>query len=250
MSEPDETPIAAPSANATGHAEGQGRVYQVAHGDQHISYSTHFYGSAEQQASQHPLATEQPPGWEYLLYATVLRQEMDALEGKWLGYRYGHTVRAARYTDDSEALRYFGYVLQESNRIVTSMTGWFSPESQEHAFGRPGEPGRPAVIQHNAKSLCALLGEWLDFALELRSAAIPSRLDRLRELALQLNDDPIRTAHGFIESMISQMEDIPRLLAERVNGQQIRIEMTLTLRITDEALKSYTKEIKRLRRRR
>ena len=130
------------------------------------------------------------------------------------------------------------------------MTGWLSTASQEHAFGRLGEPGNPSAIEHNARGLCALLAEWLGFALELRSIAIPSRFARLRELALALNDEPIRTTYTFIVGVIGQMEAIPRLLAERVDGSPIRIELTLTLKVSDDVSRAYDKEIKRLRKQR
>ena len=75
MNGEDEVPAAMPPATVTGHAEGQGQVYQVARGNQHISYSNYYYGLTESKPNQHPLAVEQPPGWEYRLYAEMLGRE-------------------------------------------------------------------------------------------------------------------------------------------------------------------------------
>ncbi len=237
-----------PEIRLNAQAEGDARIFQVGHGNLNVDNSTHYHGSGVSAAAPHPLAVEQPPGWEYLLYADILAQSMQAQQGKWLGFCYNHTIRAERYTDERSAIRYFDHVLTESTRVVESMAGWLSPAAQSHAFGLPGEPGDPSVIELNARGLCDLFGEWLDIAIELRSIGVPARLNRARELTLLLIEGPILQGHQFLQSVVSQFEAIPDLAARRAPGQPIHIRLTFEPKLDPGVLKDHRNEFRRLRR--
>lgn len=238
-----------PRMHLHAQAEDGGRVYQVGHGNLNVDNSTHHYHGANDRAiSPHPLVVERPPGWEYLLYADILTQSMQELQGKWLGFCYNHTVRAARFIDERSAVQYFNQALSESTRIVESMASWLSPGAQTHAFGLPGEPGDPSVIEYNACGLCDLFAEWLDVAIELRSVAIPARLSRARELTLLLIEGPIIEGQRFLQSVVSQFEAIPDLATRRTPGQPLVIHLTFEPKIDAVILKDHRNEFRRLNR--
>jgi hypothetical protein len=243
---PSEGPY--PEIRLNVQAAGNAQVFQAGIGDIHVNYNTHHHGSGGIAAGSHRLAVEKPPGWEYLLYADILTQSMHALQGKWLSFCYNHTTRATRYTDERSVVQYLNHAMNESVRIVESMAGWLSPTAQIHAFGPPGEPANPSVIEHNARGLCDLFGEWLDLAIELRSVAVPTRISRARELTLLLIEGPILDGQRFLQSIISQLEEIPDLIARRAPGQVININLTFKPKLDEDILKDHRNEFRKLRR--
>lgn len=235
--------------NLDGQAQGSARLYQVGVGNIHVTdKSTNHYHGSDAPTRPHPLTVEQPPAWEYLFYADTLAKSLQALQGKWLGFCYNHTVRAARYPDERSAILYLQSTLTESTRIVESMAAWLSPTAQTHAFGPPGEPADPSAIEYNARSLCELFGQWLDLAIELRSVTVPTRINRARELTLLLIEGPILDGQRFLQSIVSQFEAIPDLVAHRSPGQPIHINLTFTPKLDEGILKDHRNEFRRLRR--
>jgi hypothetical protein len=242
VSEPDTSTEAA--ARLSGQASGHGQVYQVGSGNLHVENS-HYHGPLR-SAAVAKLIADRPPGWEYMLHGHVLSEGMEALQGKWLSYNFGHTMRASRYQDEKAALDYLGQSSREAGRIISSLTNWFNPELEERAFGRMGEPGNAAAIEYFVRSLCALLDEFLDLAIELRSVGLPPRLTRVRELTLKMFDEPIQDTYHFFEKLIAQFEAVPKLLATRTDAP-IVIELEFVLKVDPAVSAEIDREFGRLR---
>lgn len=235
------------AANLQGTAHGQGRVYQVGSGTLHVDNSTHYHG-ALRSPELAKLIDARPPAWEYLLCGRVLSEGMDALQGKWLSYTFSHTMRAPHYKDDKAAIDYLVHASREAGRITGSLTHWFNPALERRAFGRLGESGNASAIEHFARSLCTLLEEFIDLAIELRSVDLPSRLDRLRQLLLTMFGEPIRDTYHFFEKLIVQIEEVPGLLSAHSGDAPIRIELEYVLKIDPAVSKAIQKEFRELRR--
>lgn len=244
MSEPDSASTET-TARLNGTASGHGQVYQVGSGNLHIENS-HYHGSLR-SARVTSLIAEQPPGWEYLLHGLVLSEGMDALQGKWLSYSFSHTRRAARYQDEQAALDYLGLSSREAGRIIGSLTDWFNPALEQRAFGRMGESGNVSAIEYFARSLCTLLEEFLDLAIELRSVDLSRRLGRVRELMLKMFDEPIQDTYRFFEKLIAQFEAVPQLVAARTGDRPIRIELEFVLKVDPAVSAEVQREFVRLR---
>ena len=246
MTTADDAPI--PRVNLEGTAEGDGRVFQVAQGNLNIDYSTHYHGPVEHGQQPDAAVEEQEPGWEYMLYATTIKAGLASLDDKWLAYRHGHTIRAARYATLSEATQYMSWVIGESSRIVQSFNQWLSQPLQEEAFGRRGEPGNASAIQYSARCLNQLFEEYIDLAIELRSASVPREAGRARDLVAELIDLPLRQAQSFMLRLIETVERIPQLIAGRDADNPAVVELVVTFSVNQKVRKELSAELDRLKR--
>jgi hypothetical protein len=242
----DGTPT--PQFDLEGTAEGDGRVFQVAQGNLSIDYSTHYHGPVERGQQPDAAVAEKEPGWEYMLYGRTLKAGLEGLDGKWLAYRHGHTVRAARYATRIETTRYMSWVMGESRRIIRSFSQWLSRPLQEEAFGLPGEPGNASAIQHSARCMYELFEEFIDLAIELRSASVPRETERARSLMAESIDLPLRQAQQFMQRLIETFESIPQLIAMRDPGKPVTFELSVTFSIDQKVKESLIDELDRLTR--
>ena len=234
-----------PRIHLEGSATDRSNVYQVGRGNLNVDASVHYHDAVKLTPAER-IATEKPPLWEYLLFAAALRKGVSSLEGSWIGYCYGSTVPAARYGSEEAAIDRFSQYLRDCSRMSASLNSLLDLRLQERAFGRPGEPGDVEPLNHLAQHVCSVLAQWLDLTIELRSTGVPSRLERLRSLSIQISDKAIRDTYAFIQRVIGEFEELPQRVASLRPNEPLRLELTLTLVVDDAAVKQHGKELRRL----
>lgn len=136
--------------------------------------------------------------------------------------------------------------LGDSIRIAGSLNSMLDPGLQERAFGRPGEAGDAGTLNHLAQHICSLLAQWLDSAIGVRSIVVPSRLDKLRILTIQLSDKAIRDAYSFIKETISELGGLPQRLASHPAGEPLFINRTLKLTVDSSVQSQHRRELRKL----
>jgi hypothetical protein len=197
-------------------------------------------GLATTQEEKLALALEQPPGWEFLLFASVLRERRDALEPKWRSHELALPSRARRYVDDDEIASFVSLAVSRLGSIIEPLTRVF--EGQEAAFGAPGEPGDPVRIEHFANWIMGAYEDMLDWGAELRAADVSDTFERTLELASKCADRPLGNIREFVDDLIGRVQEIPAYLelpeSER-EANPLRIEATLVV-TADEALMAET----------
>ena len=115
--------------------------------------TTPYAGPPRTLAEQEDLLLRRSPGWEYLLFAGVLQQGRNALETKWRDHELRLPSRTRERLDADEAVSYLSAAFGRLGSIVEPLTRVF--EGQQAAFGEPGEPGDPVLIEHFCE-----LGNW------------------------------------------------------------------------------------------
>jgi hypothetical protein len=121
-----------------------------------------------------------------------------------------------------------------------------SPESQEWAFGRPGQPGDPGRIEHLARRLVGAYESYLDRVARLRGVAVPDEFQHLFQLAAQLNEQPTNEIGNFLGEVISETDTIP---ARLLGDEPVIVKLRLVLTVNDHVERQYEKEWKRVHRR-
>jgi hypothetical protein len=195
---------------------------------------------------QRELLAQRPHGWEYLLYAGVLWQRREELEPKWRDHELGYTRRTGQHLDDRQAISFLSNAFDDFTACGPNMLKMLDPRAQERAFGAPGEPGDPALIEHIATRFVGVYEEMLDIATILRGTGVSQQMSSLMETAAHLTDTPLREIRDFIDQLVAECDRIPDRLAL---DQPVTIMLTLTLTIDEGALKSFHREMKRARRR-
>jgi hypothetical protein len=92
------------------------------------------------------LLAKQTDGWEYLLFASILRSRRDALDRKFRHFEARRAPRSGRWHNDAGAATYLRSEMDEIQRMIGSLTKLFEPEIVERAFGPLGRPGDPERI--------------------------------------------------------------------------------------------------------
>jgi hypothetical protein len=119
--------------------------------------------------------------------------------------------------------------------------------AQEDAFGKPGEPGDAALIQHFAGWIIEVYRRLLDWAGTVRSAGVPEDFELAVELSSQVADLPLERIRSFIDETVTAVDQLPTKLATPENeGQPIELRLTLTLEADNELMGAAVDELRRV----
>jgi hypothetical protein len=189
-----------------------------------------------------------PPAWEYLLYSGILWQRRQALEPKWRDHELGYARRARRHLNDRKALDFLGNAIDDFQACVAHITTMMpDAEAQERAFGPPGQPGDPALVEHLATRFVGVYEEILAIAAEIRGVGVSDELMPIFEATARLTDTPLREIREYVDRFVTEIDAIPERLGH--DGAPIVIELDLILTVSKESLDALDREYKRARRR-
>ena len=193
----------------------------------------------------HDLVAARPGGWEYLLFAAVLLQGKNDLELRWYDHRLGLPTAEYHRVDEDEVVGYvgaafgrLGWTLRPINRVFAAHVD---------AFGRPGEPGDAALIQHFAGWIIEVYRRLLDWAGVVRSAGVPDEFELAVELSSQAADLPLEQIRSFIDETVAAVDQLPaQLMAHREEHEPIELRLTLTLEADNELMGAAVDELRRV----
>ncbi|MGV9317680.1 hypothetical protein [Streptomyces sp. NPDC003660] len=199
--------------------------------------------STEQRA----LISQTPPAWEYLLFASVLQQGKQRLEPKWRDFRTGFGRRSGTYHDEESGMRRLTGAFGDMEGIVSRLMLVFPAEIQDEAFGLPGCPGNSDNIIHLGGRIVSAYEEILNWASDIRGEVYPESIRGAAELASQMAAQPAQDMRDFIDRVYVEVSKVPDLLA--LPGPHVEINLQLTVTADDVAVKAFSKEVRRIRRR-
>ena len=188
------------------------------------------------------LLAQRPGGWEYLLYAGVIWQQRQALESKWLDHELGYARRTGEHLNDGEAFALVSRTMTDFSACMANVVKMLNPQGIERAFGLPGQPGNPELIEHIGTRFVEVYEEILDIAAKLRGTGVSRNMESVMDSAAHMVDAPLKQISDFIDQFIVEADSIPDRLAR---DEPIAIELTLTLTIDDEARQCLDLVIKR-----
>jgi hypothetical protein len=188
------------------------------------------------------LLAQRPDAWEYLLYAGVIWQGRQALESKWLDHELGYARRTGQHLDDHEALDLVSSAMTDFSACTTNVVRMLNPQARERAFGLPGQPGAPALIEHIANRFIEVYEEILDIAARLRGTGVSNNMAPVMDGAARMADTPLKQIRNFIDQLVAETDTIPDRLAR---DEKVSIDLTLTLTINDETTTQLHRDMER-----
>jgi hypothetical protein len=198
-------------------------------------------------AEQRALISQAPPAWEFLLFASVLQQGKQRLEPKWRDFRTGYGRRSGVYHDESSGMQRLSGAFDDMQGIIGRMMMVFPAGIQEEAFGPPGTPGNSDNIIHLGGRIVSAYEEALDWAGDIRGEVYPESIRGVAELAAQMAMRPAEDIRDFIDSVFFEVSKVPDLLA--LPDPHVEISLALTVTADDAAVRAFTKEVRKVRRR-
>ncbi|GBQ04222.1 hypothetical protein SSP531S_57140 [Streptomyces spongiicola] len=199
--------------------------------------------TAEQQRE---LLAQRPPAWEYLLFGGVLWQRREALEEKWRDHELGYAGRTGQHYPNEQVFTFLSNSLNDLSGGPQNIERMLSLEVQERAFGAPGEPGKPELIEHIAKRIVGAYEQMMDVAAELRGAGVSEELSDVMEATARLTDHPLEQIRDFIDQIVAELDTVPERIAR---GEELQISMDLIMAIDEAALRYQDEVLEQARRR-
>jgi len=192
------------------------------------------------------LLNERRPGWEYALYAAVIRRELNSLEDMYRDHVIGFAPRGSQNRSDSEAADFIDASFASARGIMASFDRVLSAEAQLAAFGKPGESGDPDRIVHLAARFVTVYREMMEWSQSIRSLNIQEdKLHAAATLFAGFMDQSIEAIRSFARDFGDEVESALARIERGETG--IEIQMVVTLDISDELIKKYKKARKRSR---
>jgi hypothetical protein len=191
------------------------------------------------------LLARRPPFWEYLLFGNVLYVSRSAYDWTWRDFELGYTVRVGPVIEATQIADTIKERMTHASAIVSNISHILAPAAQDRAFGRPGEPGDSALIQHMASRLIDLYALLLEWAEETRALRVPDWAERLKEIAVTLVRQPIERTHDFVDEFIANLE---KVIAKSAEGDTapVTITMELIYEIDDSVIAEFDRELRRV----
>jgi hypothetical protein len=191
---------------------------------------------------QHVL-TERPPGWEYMYFTGNLILFRDALEEKYHDHELRYPAAKGERLDDDQALSYVQRALDDMRGHLDTFAALFEPAVMERAFGAPGHPGDPARIRKLAERLTGFYEAILDWSAHLRGVSKTATFRRIFELTARLPEKAARDYRAFVDDFARRLdESLPKVAA----GEQVELQLMLTIDIDPDALAALNEEIERV----
>jgi TIR domain len=203
----------------------------------------HVPRTPEEEAA---LLRARPSAWEYMLFAAVLRRELDALEPKYRDHELGYAPPGSGpMLDGAEATTFLSDAFRQVRGLLANFNRLMDPKSQELAFGPLGQAGDPAAIRHLAERVVDVYEGMLDWAARLRATAVAHRFRRALDLSSAVVSQPLRQFREFVAHAVSEIDRVQSLPDGEVE-EPMTVVLTLTLSIEDGLADELGRELDRL----
>lgn len=196
------------------------------------------------ESSRRELLATEPPGWEYLLFASGLALGLQRTEPKWRDYRLGLASQTGAKIARSDLPTEMSDRMSRAGAISANLEKLFSPQTQEQAFGAPGMPGVPELIEHIAGRTVQMYEDLLDWVAELRSLRLPDGAKELSELGALFVEQPIAETRTFINTYIVQIENVMDHLASG-SSEPVQMDLALTFSLDPIVSKNFQEALEK-----
>ena len=179
------------------------------------------------------LVREKPRGWEYLLYVTVVSQGLAELEAKYREHflRYAPRNGSVEHGSGIELIRSRNVLLSEIIKVAVESV--FTADTQEAAFGAPGQAGDPTMIVHLGELFVRTFDEILEWARGIHATSYALEAARYAaRIQARFADQQLQAMHAVAQDL----RRVADTLVERLTaGEQINMTVPLVFEV-DPAL--------------
>jgi len=169
------------------------------------------------------LATEQPLGWEYLLFPQVLQDEIDGCAELKDAYVRGTALSPPEHISTSAIRAWAQPRMKQLDRLVADIESAINVRLPP-AFGEPGEAGDLREIVAVARLVGAGYGETIEWSLRIRCAVCPRDFEAVMDALAHFPDDVLAKVESAGRPLLRRAKDgITRALA----GESVTIDTRL-----------------------
>lgn len=182
---------------------------------------------AELQGNALMIALQRERNWRHRLFATVFEEELDSRTTLRREIEHGLTSEPATYVDLAELWDWALDRTHEAAKLAETMTTIVN-DYLPQALGTDTESGDPIAIAQVARRLAQAWEDNARWTLRCRAVRVDERAEHLVYLLSQLNVDMREDLWNYGHSLLSQIEEAPRL-PESDEPLVVALELTLTI---------------------
>lgn len=189
------------------------------------------------------LAVEKPDGWEYLLFAAALKDNLDRLDDLRYDLKYGITFKnAILYNEPTEIIDFVQMKCGELENRVGMLSKVINDAFSE-AVGEPGVSGNAEYIIYVAEKLIEVYKSVHEWSLDFRSVMVPDEFQNLLLCVSQFSQTVVEDIENFISDYDTRINEA--ILETGKSSEKRTLSFSLTLREFD--MSQYEAEIKNIR---
>lgn len=188
------------------------------------------------------LAVEKSIGWEWLLFAQVLADEIASYSSKRLDTEFGISFGEPIPLEE----------VHDVTTWVSSRFAWISTTTEQlsralntgfiKAVGEPGEPGDLKRIVHLAKRIGNGYEQLLDWKLQFLRVSCDDEFETLMKLASKFSSNAIQEIEEFSAHLYTTIEGH----IQNIDAYEKGTVITITLTLTVPDIEPFSEEIARL----
>lgn len=182
------------------------------------------------------IAIEKPRGWEWLLFAQSLQDQLDAYSAKRLDIELGICFEEPIVLDGvGEVVSWISKRLDDVTHTAAQFEKALAT-GYEKAVGKPGEPGDVGRIVHLVERLGNGYEQLLDWKLKFLRLAVGDEFRTLVRLAGELVSNALAEIEDFTANLYADIEQVIADIEKHPKGTVITRTLTLTVPDIDELL--------------
>ena len=183
-----------------------------------------------------------PRGWEYLLFAQMLKDKVNSFRKERFDLLYGVTYgKAIRISNLGELGRWMFSHMNEASRTIKSISK-LTNEGIPVAFGAPGVAGDAKHIAYIASRLGDGYKKLIDWTLEFRNIDTEEDYEKVVELGSHITDNAIPEIEKFVEIAYQEINEA----CSNITGSAERRTIHLILKLTIPDMTEFQNEAARL----
>ena len=188
------------------------------------------------------LVVEKPALWEYLLFAEVLKDNLNKLDDLRYDMKYG--ISFERTVCFENPIEIFDYVQAKSKELIrkNDILCVILNKALKEALGERGTPGNAEYIIYVAEKLIEVYKSDHLWALDFKCISVPEMFEKLIEYTSELSKSIIEDIENFIDDYDKRINELAYGL-EDISGEKV-VSFNLELRSPD--MNKIDAEIKRL----
>lgn len=172
------------------------------------------------------LILEKPKGWEYLLFATVLKDQIDGFKYARLDAELGISFGNNKRIDDvSEIIKWALDKLSAISKIIEHLTKALN-NGFIKAVGEPGEPGDTDRIVHLAWRIGDAYEQLLKWTLEFNTIEVEEEFKYLLLLLSKMSINAVNEIEEYSNGLYEKIKEILANEEKYENGTIITLTLT------------------------
>ena len=181
------------------------------------------------------IVLDEEDGWEYRLFAELIKDYIDSYSEKRLDFKYGISFSSRIDLETpEEVISHIRGKQRELEPLAPMLTRLLN-EASKDSFGLPGEPGDYHQIQYVCQRFAEIYGKYIDWRLSFVNLNAGPDFNKLLDLLSRFAKNAIEEIEDFAKKVHTDinaaLDDLP---SETGEPRTVHLTLTLTLDGADE----------------